>query len=98
MSIQSSDSDILIPKFWPRRDEIAHQTNALFILQHCYFDTLGANIILRSLERDVLAHYDARNLVEQHRSTAHWAGREGGVKNASLVNRGGQPAGIFQAV
>src|SRR5437773_2648542 len=68
-----SHADVLIPKLGLFLDELAHELYALGLLEHFDADALRTHVVLRPLERDVLAHDDPGDAIQQNGAAAHRA-------------------------
>jgi hypothetical protein len=71
-----SDSDIFVPKFRVSFDETGHEFDALLVLHDVEDDSVASHVVFGALKGDVLADYDAWNLVQYDGSAAHGTGRE----------------------
>lgn len=91
-------SNILVPHFRFGLDEFFHEGDALRVLSDVEIYSLRAEVVFRALEGFVFADDDLWDSVEQDRSAAHRAGREGGVNRAAVVNGGGEASGVFEAI
>src|SRR6266540_2614719 len=93
-----SHADVLIPELRVLLDELAHELDALGLMQHFDADALRAHVVLRPFERDVLAYDDPGDAIQQNGATAHRAGAEGRIDRATLINRGLLAAGVSEAI
>lgn len=54
------NADVLVPELGPACDELAHQARALGVIDNNELHSSGANVVLRTAERPILADHDAR--------------------------------------
>src|ERR1043165_6146045 len=94
----SSHTDILVPQLRVLRDELAHELDALDVLQHLDLHALRTHVFLRAFECDVFADDHPRDSVKQDRATAHRTRAECRVNRAATIDRGRLAAGVFQAI
>src|SRR5262245_61879566 len=80
------------------RDEFAHKLHALRIVNDFQHNAARSDVIFRPLKSSILANDDARDAVQQGRSTAHVAWRQGGIEYGAAVVARLQPASTFQAI
>ncbi len=92
------DADVFVPEFRAVGDEVAHQADALGVLDDLELHALAADVILGALEGHVLADDDVGDFVEKGGAAAHGARGEGGVEGALGIDAGGEAAGVFQAI
>src|SRR5580700_6143149 len=69
-------SNIFVPQVGVRLDELAHQRDALCIVDYDDFDSPLLEEVFRSREVSILADDHARNAVEKGRPRTHDAGAE----------------------
>src|SRR5690606_11936234 len=79
-------------------NEMTHQRNAVFVLQHFKRDAFFAQQVLAAQEGLVLSNDDCRDAIKQDGARAHRAGRERGVEYRFPIHAGWLSARIFQRV
>src|SRR5512138_218836 len=90
----SRDADVLVPQRRMTGDEAAHQLDAACVLQHLDLDPARAQQGFFAGEAPVLADDHARDAVQQDRSAAHRARRQGRVQHRLAIDRGRLAAGV----
>ncbi len=83
------NADVFIPELGAGLDEIAHEADALGVLEDFEGYALASYVVFGPLEGCVFADDDAGDFVEEDGAAAHGAGGEGGVEDALGVDAGG---------
>lgn len=93
---QKEESKKDVPQLGLLGNELVHQLGALVIPQDDHLDAPTAQVVLAAQKVLVLGNHDARDAVQQTRSRAHVAGRQGRVHGGALVGFGRQAACVVQ--
>ncbi len=92
------NADVFVPELGAGLDEIAHEADALGVLEDFEGYALASYVVFGALEGCVFADDDAGDFVEEDGAAAHGTGGKGGVEDALGVDAGGEAAGVFEAI